>query len=171
MFRDDALESICTNGTVFDTSTPLLSGHRSSELSSSRITVAGITQLPIDGQRGHFTRPGLFFLSAGGDKEPIPSSSEAQDESSTRHGNTIHEIQHCTEPQTDDGGLSRISSKTQDMPQSKSLSCPFVKHNRPRYVQVYNSCTQRPGFRDPGKLVYVDVVNQLVKLCIPNSVQ
>ena len=118
--------------------------------------------MTIDGQRGDFTQLGGFSISANSDKEPIHSSLEALDKSSIRHGTTIHEIQHGTEPQTDGHDQSRLSTKSQDMQQSKLLSCPFVKHNPARYVQVYNSCTQRPGFRDPGKLVYVDVVYLLV---------
>jgi hypothetical protein len=47
----------------------------------------------------------------------------------------------------------KAPSLTYSLPKEKFLACPFSKHNPSRYLQVYNSCTERPGFRDPGKPV------------------
>jgi hypothetical protein len=51
---------------------------------------------------------------------------------------------------------SRISSNAptdEISPLSRMLSCPFVKRNPSRYILVSNSCTERFGFPNPGKLV------------------
>ncbi|KAF2680098.1 hypothetical protein K458DRAFT_393370 [Lentithecium fluviatile CBS 122367] len=38
-------------------------------------------------------------------------------------------------------------------PFANMLACPFTKHDRQRYSLVANSCTERFGFPNPGKLV------------------
>jgi hypothetical protein len=69
------------------------------------------------------------------------------------------ENERLNSPNEGDNGAFQLESHDEpdlhldELLENKFLACPYTKKNPSRYQFVYNICTERPGLRNPGKLM------------------
>lgn len=75
-----------------------------------------------------------------------------------RKGPTKSKASQPSERESESSYLRSFQRLLPIHPHGKMLGCPFVKRNPTRYEWVGNSCTERFGFPNAGKLVYVKLL-------------